>query len=67
MGTARFDVELPMTKEEFEAAYVMWKCGAAPHELAAAHAVGAATLAWMFVMRSADRLNKYTVHYKDPN
>lgn len=67
MGT----VEMPLTKEEFEAAYVMWKCGGSAgrihHDLAAVYNVGASTLAWCFIMRSDGTLNKYTVHYKDSN
>lgn len=68
MGTVKNGIEAPLTEEEFEAAYVMWKCGVSPPEVAVAFGVFEKnTLAWMFVMRSAGTLGKYTVHYKDPN
>jgi hypothetical protein len=60
--------EMPLTKEEFEAAYVMWKCGVSPPEIAVALGYPERhTVDWCFIMRSAGTLEKYTVHYKDPN
>ena len=68
MGTANLTVDLPLTEEEFEAAYVMWRMGTPSHELANGFGVGNAyTLDWCFVMRMSGRLNKYIVHFKDPN
>ena len=61
-------VEMPLTKEEFEAAYVMWKCGVSPPEIAVALGYSEwCAVDWCLVMRSAGTLAKYTVHYKDSN
>lgn len=57
-------VELAMTKDEFEAAYVMWKCGASHYDLAEAYPESALALGWCFAMRAAGKLEDYTVHFK---
>jgi hypothetical protein len=60
-------IAIPLTFEEFEAAYVMWRSGADPFGLARHHCVLALTLSWCFLMRHGGELGKYTVHYKDSN
>ena len=68
MGTVeRYDVMVPFTEEQFEAAYVMWKSGAILSQLAFELDSSAAQLGWCFVMRSADKLGEYTVHFGYPN
>ena len=61
------EVSLPITREELEALYVMWRCGASYRDLAREHGVHADTLAWCFIHRGANELDRFLVHYKDPN
>lgn len=56
-----------ITEEQFEAAYVMWRSGADARALADELAISGAALSWCFLMRSADKLGEYTVHFKHPN
>jgi len=54
-----------MTREELDAAYVMWKAGAKVPDLAEGFGVSGTELYWYLVLYA--RLGKYTVHYKDSN
>jgi hypothetical protein len=58
-------LELSMTREELDAAYVMWKAGAKVPDLAKGFGTSGTELYWFLVMY--DKLGKYTVHYKDSN
>lgn len=58
-------LEIAMTREELDAAYVMWKAGATNEELATGFGVSKAELSWLLFMY--DKLGEYTVHYKDSN
>lgn len=57
-------INLPMTKEEFEAAYVMWCCGGAYRDIALAYHADIYTLAWCLIMRKANKLDGFNVHYR---
>jgi hypothetical protein len=60
-------VLLPMTKEDFDEAYVVWKCGGSYQELAKEYGVPANTLAWALVMRIGGTITNYDVHYRPTN
>ena len=66
-------VHIPLTKEQFEAAYVLWMSGAQLGDMADGlglndcSANGLYTVDWAMVMRAAGALGKYTVNYKDSN
>ena len=60
-------IRLKMTRDELEAAYVMWKLGASASEVAKAFEVNDSNLRFCLVVRDTGHLEKYTVHYKDSN
>lgn len=67
MATAK-GIDLPLTREEFEALYAMWKMGADEYVLAHSYGVGRALLVWCFLTHSGGYLDthpSYRVHFKD--
>lgn len=58
-------IKAPITREDLDAAYVMWKAGAQFHDLAKGFGISIAELSWLLIMY--DKLGEYTVHYKDSN
>lgn len=60
-------IDLPMTREEFDAAYVVWQCGGSFRALAKEYEVPPNTLAWALVMRKGDTITNYDVHYRPTN
>ena len=60
-------MRLKMTREEFEAAYVMWKSGPSSAELSRAFGVSYSNLRFCLILRDTGDLEKYTVHFKDSN
>lgn len=66
MGTVKkVNVRLPITREEFDGLYAMWKMGADYKDIANARGIAPAALAWCFAIwcgKPAD-----LVHFKDPD
>ena len=58
-------LELSLTQEELDAAYVMWKAGAKVPDLAKGFGISGTELYWYLVMYN--KLGEYPVHYKDSN
>lgn len=63
--TAPDEVYADITREDLDAARVMYAAGATFRDLAEGFDTSVAQLSWLLIMY--DSLGEYTVHYKDSN
>jgi hypothetical protein len=63
VNTEPIVIRTTLSKDQLEAAYVMWSLGARADDIAVGLDISPAMLAWLCLTRGAGKLDDYIVHY----